>query len=49
MLKIKIKFYTTAKISEHVNLIKYKDFFSFQRNANVDIIFKFYFLRNSIL
>ena len=49
MLKTKIKFHATAEISEHVDLIKYENFSDFQKNANIDTIFGFYFLRNSIL
>ena len=29
MLKIKLKFHATAEISEHVDLIKHEEFFSF--------------------
>ena len=37
------------EISEYVDLMKYKKFFSFQKNVSIDTIFEFYFLRNSIL
>ena len=43
--QIEISYY---EISEHVDLMKMKNFSSFQKNVNVDTIAKFYFLRNSI-
>ena len=43
--QIEISYY---QISEHVDLIKMKKNFNFQKNVSVDTIAKFYFLRNSI-
>ena len=43
--QVEISYY---EILEHVDLMKMKDFFSFQKNVSVDTIAKFYFLRNSI-
>ena len=41
--EIKLKFHATAEISEHVDLMKYEKFFSFQKNVSVDTI-KYSFL-----
>ena len=38
MLKIKLKFHAIAEISEHVDLMKYENFFRFQRNVSVGTI-----------
>ena len=49
MLWIKLKFHAINKISEHIDLMKYENFFSFQRDVNVNTIFEFYYLRYLIL